>query len=57
MTSNQKYDNEKLNTGADMEERKKGEAFSGSTPHESDTAHGITGLDLAQSNTCGGAHV
>ena len=54
MTSNPKYDNEKLNTGADMQERKKGEALAGSTPHESDTPHGITQRYLAQSNNNGG---
>lgn len=56
MTSNPKYDNEKLNTGADMEERKKGEALARSAPHESDTRHRITQRYLAQSNTYGVDH-
>lgn len=55
MTSNQKYDNENLNTGADMEERKKGEALARSAPHESDTLHSITQHHLAQTNNSGGA--
>lgn len=50
MTSNPKYDNEKLNIGADMEEGKRGEAFARPTPHESDTQHGITQRNLAQFN-------
>lgn len=51
MTSSQKYDKEDLRKELSMEERKRGEDFlARSTPHGSDTAHGITQHYLAQFN-------
>lgn len=57
MTSNLNYDY--LNTGVNMEERKKGYTYIRHTPPQEtryDACHSIMGNCLAQSNICGGVH-